>query len=119
MRAPRRRAGLWTLTTLDNGIVSEEHWTTVDAADDLSWAVFPLFSGAARKAGQSYQGALLCSEDGLWPAGDADRIEAALGACGLRALGNVRPRARRDADASGQAGGRTTTRRRSSAPSGT
>ena len=74
--------GLWTLTTLDNGIVSEEHWTTVDAADDLSWAVFH-YSGAARKAGQSYQGALLCSEDGLWPAGDADRIEAALAACGL------------------------------------
>ena len=46
--------GLWTLTTLDNGIVSEEHWTTVDAADDLSWAVFH-YSGAARKAGQSYQ----------------------------------------------------------------
>ena len=44
--------GLWTLTTLDNGIVSEEHWTTVDAADDLSWAVFH-YSGAARKAGQS------------------------------------------------------------------
>ena len=74
--------GLWTLTTLDNGIVSEEHWTTVDAADDLSWAVFH-YSGAARKAGQSYQGALLCSEDGLWPAADADRIEAALAACGL------------------------------------
>jgi hypothetical protein len=74
--------GLWTLTTLDNGIVSEEHWTTVDAADDLSWAVFH-YSGAARKAGQSYQGALLCSEDGLWPAGDAERIEAALAACGL------------------------------------
>jgi len=74
--------GLWTLTTLDNGIVSEEHWTTVDAADDLSWAVFH-YSGAARRAGQSYQGALLCSEDGLWPAGDQERIERALANCGL------------------------------------
>ena len=74
--------GLWTLTTLDNGIVSEEHWTTVDAAEDLSWAIFH-YSGAARKAGQSYQGALLCSEDGLWPEMDADRIEGALAACGL------------------------------------
>ena len=42
------------------------------------------YSGAARRAGQSYQGALLCSEDGLWPAA-ADRaaVEAAVRACGL------------------------------------
>jgi hypothetical protein len=74
--------GLWTLTTLDNGIISEEHWTTVDAADDLSWAVFH-YSGAARRAGQSYQGALLCSEDGAWPDADPARIEAAINKCGL------------------------------------
>ena len=82
--APDARApGKWTLTTLDNGIVSEEKWTTVDAADDLAWAVFH-YSGAARAAGQSYQGALLCSEDGLWPK-DADqaRIDAAIARCGL------------------------------------
>ena len=27
--------GLWTLTTLDNGVASRELWTVVDAADDL------------------------------------------------------------------------------------
>ena len=59
-------SGAWTLSTLDNGMVSEEKWTTVDAADDLSWAVFH-YSGAARRAGQSYVGALLCTPDGLWP----------------------------------------------------
>ena len=70
-------AGAWTLTTLDNGVVSKEHWTTVDAADDLSWAVFH-YSGAAAVVGQSYLGALLCSTDGAWPAGaDYGRIAAA------------------------------------------
>ena len=58
--------GAWTLTTLDNGMVSEEWWTTVAAADDLSWAVLH-YSGAAKRAGQSYVGALLCSPDGMWP----------------------------------------------------
>ena len=38
--------GAWTLSTLDNGVISKEHWTTVDAADDLSWAIFH-YSGAA------------------------------------------------------------------------
>ena len=56
-------AGAWTLSTLDNGVISKEHWTTVDAADDLSWAVFH-YSGAAAVVGQSYLGALLCSADG-------------------------------------------------------
>jgi hypothetical protein len=82
-------AGAWTLSTLDNGIVSVEHWTTVDAADDLSWCVLH-YSGAARAAGQSYAGALLCSADGRWPAGarsggdEYARIERAFGACGLQ-----------------------------------
>jgi len=80
-------AGAWTLTTLDNGVISKEHWTTVDAADDLSWAVFH-YSGCASVVGQSYLGALLCSEDGEWP--DAarrgpglERIRAAFRACGI------------------------------------
>jgi hypothetical protein len=38
-------AGAWTLTTLDNGVLSREHWTTVDAADDLTWAVFHYSGG--------------------------------------------------------------------------
>lgn len=80
-------AGAWTFSTLDNGIVSLEHWSTVDVADDLSWAVFH-YSGAARRAGQSYQGALLCSADGLWPAHaregpEFERVRSALRKCGL------------------------------------
>ena len=75
--------GAWTLTTLDNGMVSEERWTTVDAADDLSWAVLH-YSGAAKRAGQSYVGALLCTPDGLWPtSGDKDRIREAFQKCDL------------------------------------
>ena len=31
--------GLWTFTTLDNGVGSRELWTIVDAADDLEWTV--------------------------------------------------------------------------------
>ena len=80
-------AGAWTLTTLDNGVISKEHWTTVDAADDLSWCVLH-YSGAAAVVGQSYLGALLCSADGRWPAAAVDgegraRIEAAFASCGI------------------------------------
>jgi len=79
--------GAWTLTTLDNGMMSEEHWTTVDAADDLSWAVLH-YSGAARRAGQSYVGALLCTADGEWPEGGKqgeglERIQEAFRKCDL------------------------------------
>jgi len=80
-------SGAWTLTTLDNGVISKEHWTTVDAADDLSWAVFH-YSGAAAVVGQSYLGALLCSPDGKWPEAAVNgvglaRIEAAFDRCGI------------------------------------
>jgi len=81
-------SGAWTLSTLDNGMVSEEHWTTVDAANDLSWAVLH-YSGAARRAGQSYVGALLCTADGKWPSAaqpgtaELQRIRTAFRACDL------------------------------------
>jgi len=80
-------AGAWTLSTLDNGVISKEHWTTVDAADDLSWAVFH-YSGAAAVVGQSYLGALLCSADGAWPesaksGAELERITAAFAKCGI------------------------------------
>jgi len=80
-------AGAWTLTTLDNGVISKEHWTTVDAADDLSWAIFH-YSGAASVVGQSYLGALLCSADGTWPeharsGPEYERIRAAFASCGI------------------------------------
>jgi hypothetical protein len=79
--------GAWTLTTLDNGVLSKEHWTTVDAADDLSWAVFH-YSGAASVVGQSYLGGLLCSADGRWPESamsgtEYDRIRAAFRSCAI------------------------------------
>jgi hypothetical protein len=80
-------AGAWTLSTLDNGMVSEEKWTTVDAADDLSWTVLH-YSGAAKRAGQSYVGALLCTPDGLWPSSaksgeGLERIREAFRKCDL------------------------------------
>ena len=80
-------AGAWTLSTLDNGVISKEHWTIVDAADDLSWAVLH-YSGAAAVVGQSYLGALLCSADGSWPArartgAEYERIEGAFRKCGI------------------------------------
>jgi len=75
--------GAWTFTTLDNGMMSEERWTTVDAADDLSWAVLH-YSGAAKRAGQSYVGALLCTPDGVWPTNaDDTRIQEAFRKCDL------------------------------------
>ena len=80
--------GAWTLNTLDNGMVSEEQWTTVDAADDLSWVILH-YSGAARRAGQSYLGALLCTADGVWPAtaqpgtSEFDRIRDGFRKCDL------------------------------------
>ena len=63
------------------------HRTTVDAADDLSWAVFH-YSGAAAVVGQSYLGGLLCSADGKWPVearsgAELDRIRAAFRRCGI------------------------------------
>ena len=80
-------AGAYTLTTLDNGVISKEFWTTVDAADDLSWAIFH-YSGAASVVGQSYLGALLCTSDGKWPEGarsgpEYDRICAGFQKCGI------------------------------------
>ena len=80
-------AGAWTLSTLDNGVISKEHWTTVDAADDLSWAVFH-YSGAAAVVGQSYLGGLLCSADGQWPerarsGPELERIQAAFRKCAI------------------------------------
>ena len=61
MRAGVIAASLWSLATLNlpqspAGVISDERWTMVDAADDLSWAVFQ-YSGAASVVGQSYTGA--------------------------------------------------------------
>lgn len=58
--------GTFYFSVLDNGVVSNEFWTVVDVADDLSWGLFH-YHGAARVAGQSYTGAVLVSPDGAFP----------------------------------------------------
>ena len=42
-------------------------------------------SGAARRAGQSYTGAVLVSRDGAWPAAEhRSRLQEALERCGIK-----------------------------------
>lgn len=43
--------GTFYFSVLDNGITSNEFWTIVDVADDLSWIVFH-YAGAAGAIGQ-------------------------------------------------------------------
>ncbi|GMH06655.1 hypothetical protein Nepgr_008495 [Nepenthes gracilis] len=75
--------GTFYFSVLDNGVVSNEYWTIVDVADDLSWGLFH-YHGAARVAGQSYTGAVLVSPDGQCPNGREDpRLASALGKCGI------------------------------------
>jgi hypothetical protein len=59
-------AGTFLLSVLDNGVTSNEFWTIVGAADDLSWIVFH-YAGAASAVGQRYLGSLLCTPDGSLP----------------------------------------------------
>ena len=58
--------GTFSFSVLDNGVTSNEFWTIVDAADDLSWVVFH-YAGAAGAVGQRYLGGLLCTKDGMLP----------------------------------------------------
>lgn len=58
--------GTFYFSVLDNGVKSEEFWRIVEAADDLSWAVF-YYSGAAAAAGTSYSGCIVGTKDGEWP----------------------------------------------------
>ncbi|CAJ1963504.1 unnamed protein product [Cylindrotheca closterium] len=55
--------GTFYFSVLDNGVVSNEYWTLVDAADDLSYIIFH-YAGAAGAVGQRYLGGLLCTADG-------------------------------------------------------
>ena len=77
--------GTFIFSFMDNGVTSEEFWRIVDAADDLSWALF-YYAGAAKSAGQMYIGAVLATPDGLWPADDQmPRVEDALWrGCGIK-----------------------------------
>jgi VDE lipocalin domain len=54
---------------LDNGVTSNEFWTIVGAAEDVSWVVFH-YAGAASAVGQRYLGGLLCTPDGNLPPDD-------------------------------------------------
>ena len=60
-------------SVLDNGVVSNEYWTIVDVADDMTWIVFH-YAGAAQAVGQRYLGGLLCTPDGSVP-GDPDQLQ--------------------------------------------
>lgn len=48
-------------------MTSNEFWRIIEATDDLRVAVF-YYAGAAAAAGISYQGAVICTDDGEWPA---------------------------------------------------
>ncbi len=59
--------GTFRFSVLNNGVTSDEFWTIVDCADDLSHIVFH-YAGAAGAAGQQYLGGLLYTADGTLPA---------------------------------------------------
>ncbi|CAO2824229.1 unnamed protein product [Amaranthus hypochondriacus] len=76
--------GKFFFSVLDNGVVSNESWTIVDVADDLSWGLFH-YHGAARVAGQSYTGAVLVTPDGSYPCeAEERRLNSALDKCGIK-----------------------------------
>ncbi|PNX97589.1 violaxanthin de-epoxidase [Trifolium pratense] len=76
--------GTFYFSVLDNGVVSNEFWTIVDVAEDLSWGLFH-YHGAARAAGQSYTGAVLVSPDGAFPnEREKKKIVAALDKCEIK-----------------------------------
>ncbi|KAL8167791.1 hypothetical protein V2J09_009290 [Rumex salicifolius] len=76
--------GTFYFSVLDNGVVSNEFWTIVDVAEDLSWGLFH-YHGAARAAGQSYTGAVLVTPDGQYPDRiQASRLTLALDKCGIK-----------------------------------
>lgn len=63
---PQTTPGTFRFSVLDNGVTSDEFWTIVGVADDLSWIVFH-YAGAAKAVGQRYLGGLLCTPDGYLP----------------------------------------------------
>ncbi|KAL9232642.1 hypothetical protein vseg_007727 [Gypsophila vaccaria] len=76
--------GTFFFSVLDNGVVSNEFWTVVDVADDLSWGLFH-YHGAARAAGQSYTGGVVVSPDGKYPSEvESPRLISALEKCGIK-----------------------------------
>jgi hypothetical protein len=55
-------------------VTSNEFWTILGAADDLSWIAFH-YAGAASSVGQHYIGGLLCTADGSLPSDSSIREE--------------------------------------------
>ena len=52
--------GTFRFSVLDNGVTSDEFWTILGAADDLSWVCFH-YAGAAGAVGQvSFETHILC-----------------------------------------------------------
>lgn len=77
-RVSRRRS------VLDNGVTSMERWKILDADDGLTFGVF-FYQGAAKAAGLSYTGCVVCTRTGEWPSDPKvlDRIERALKPAGI------------------------------------
>ena len=65
VRPGRGPPGTFRLSTSDNGVTSDEQWTIVGAADDLSWLVVH-YAGAAKTVGLQYVGGLVCTPDGTF-----------------------------------------------------
>ena len=65
-RVQQQTAATFRLSVSDNGVTSDEFWTIVGAAPDLSWIVFH-YAGAAKTIGQRYLGGLVCTPDGTMP----------------------------------------------------
>ena len=63
---PAEVPGTFRLSVLDNGVTSNEFWTIIGVADDLSWCAMH-YAGAASEVGQRYLGGLLCTPDGQLP----------------------------------------------------
>lgn len=63
---PQSIPGTFRFSVLDSGIASDELWTIVGVAEDLSWIVFH-YAGAVAAFGQRYLGGLLCTADGKLP----------------------------------------------------
>jgi VDE lipocalin domain len=63
---PQKTPGTFRFSVLDNGVTSDEFWTIIAVADDLSWIVFH-YAGAAKSVGLQYLGGLLCTPDGKMP----------------------------------------------------
>jgi len=85
VRRARGLPGVWEFSVVDNGIISEERWHLLGAADDLSWLVL-FYIGAARRAGLAYRGCLVLTKDGRLPEGTAEvaGVEAAVARAGMQ-----------------------------------